>query len=1321
MKKITLLSVSLFFILSGLFSQPLLLEENFDYAVGTMLVGTNGWVEQGTSSINEFQIIAGNLSYPSYASSGIGNYLLINNTGEDAYKAFTAQNTGTVYTAFLIRVTDAKSLGDYFFAFQPSPGNTNFTGRFFIKKDATDALAFGISKGTETAVYTGFNYALNTTYLVVIKYQMIAGNQNDEISVFVNPLIPGAEPNPIITTTGGTTTDPTALNTILLRQGSATNAPTLYIDGIRVATTWAEAVKEIDTQPPLVAFNPAGGSTNVPVTVNPVITFSEPIRNIDNSPIDNTNVANLITFKLNNINGANVPFTATIDANKTNITVIPSNQLLYNQTYFLQIAPVEDNFNNATTTLNVTFTTETASTDAEILSFNIAGQISSNINSQQATVHVVMPFGTDVTDLVPNITVSPGASINPPSGSSQNFTNPVVYTVTAQDGITTKQWTVTVSTQLNNEAEILSFTIPGQVSSNIMSGQSAVYVTMPYGTNVTNLIPNITISAGATITPASGTAQNFTNPVLYTVTAQDGITTKVWTVTVTVLPNHEAEITSFTIPGQISSTINSTNATVSVVMPIGTDPSNLTPTITVSAGASISPASGVPQNFSSPVQYTVTAQNGTTTKVWTVTVTVLQPTYITLVEWNFPNNPDNNIADGGIPANLNQQLTTTASGTVNYGAAGATTSAASVSGWDNGANTKYWRIDFTSAGYKDLKFSSKQRSSSTGPKEFKVQYMINNSGNWIDVPGANVTCADNFISGVLNEINLPAACNQQNLVSLRWIMTSNTSVGGGTVGAAGTSRIDDIIVKGIEELNNEAEILSFDIPGQISSNIMSGQAAVVVTMPYGTNVTNLIPTITVSPGATISPASGVAQNFTNPVVYTVTAQNGVTTKQWTVTVNVESPSNAAEILSFTIPGQISSNIMSGQAAVLVTMPYGTDVTNLTPSITVSPGATISPASGVAQNFTNPVVYTVTAQNGTTTKQWTVTVVTQLNNEAEILSFTLPNQVSSVINSGQASVNVLMPYGTDLSSLTPSITVSPGATITPASGVPQNFTNPVVYTVTAQNGTTTKQWTVTVAHDNPVYQTLVEWTFPNNPDDSLADGGITANLDKIITTTATGTLVFNAAGATTSAARATGWDNGADTKYWRVDFTTQGFMMVQFSSKQRSSSTGPKEFKVQYMINNDGNWIDIPGAIVTVADNFTTGVLSNISLPSECDDKALISLRWIMTSNTSVGGATVAAAGASRIDDIIVKGVEIPLSIKPLSVREYILVYPNPVEDILNIYSESSIIQVRLLNANGQVFITTQSNQLNVSHLPSGVYSLLITTQQGNSVVRFIKK
>lgn len=76
---------------------------------------------------------------------------------------------------------------------------------------------------------------------------------------------------------------------------------------------------------------------------------------------------------------------------------------------------------------------------------------------------------------------------------------------------------------------------------------------------------------------------------------------------------------------------------------------------------------------------------------------------------------------------------------------------------------------------------------------------------------------------------------------------------------------------------------SFASPAAVGT-ITESTHSIAITVPSGTNVTALIPTITYT-GASISPASGVAQNFTNPVKYTVTAADS-STQDYTVTVTV---------------------------------------------------------------------------------------------------------------------------------------------------------------------------------------------------------------------------------------------------------------------------------------------------------------------------------------------------------------------------------------------------------------------------------------------------
>src|SRR5213078_1511975 len=96
----------------------LLFNENFSYAAPSALNGQGGWTAHSGAGTNPQTVNAGNLSYPSYPSSGIGNMLGPTATsGEDDNHPFTAVTTGSVYAAFLVNVVSAQTTGDYFFHF----------------------------------------------------------------------------------------------------------------------------------------------------------------------------------------------------------------------------------------------------------------------------------------------------------------------------------------------------------------------------------------------------------------------------------------------------------------------------------------------------------------------------------------------------------------------------------------------------------------------------------------------------------------------------------------------------------------------------------------------------------------------------------------------------------------------------------------------------------------------------------------------------------------------------------------------------------------------------------------------------------------------------------------------------------------------------------------------------------------------------------------------------------------------------------------------------------------------------------------------------
>lgn len=75
---------------------------------------------------------------------------------------------------------------------------------------------------------------------------------------------------------------------------------------------------------------------------------------------------------------------------------------------------------------------------------------------------------------------------------------------------------------LNTEADIESCTVPGDVlSRDAIIENEQITLPLKKGADITKLSPQFTPTAGATISPASGTERDFTTPQIYTVTSED--------------------------------------------------------------------------------------------------------------------------------------------------------------------------------------------------------------------------------------------------------------------------------------------------------------------------------------------------------------------------------------------------------------------------------------------------------------------------------------------------------------------------------------------------------------------------------------------------------------------------------------------------------------------------------------------------------------------------------------------------------------------------------------------------------------------------------
>lgn len=105
---------------------------------------------------------------------------------------------------------------------------------------------------------------------------------------------------------------------------------------------------------------------------------------------------------------------------------------------------------------------------------------------------------------------------------------------------------------------------------------------------------------------------NFSNPVEYIVTAKDGTTQK-FTVEVEILLDSSKSILFFEVVSPLRvGVINESNKTISVKVPFETNIASLAPNIVISKNATINPSLGMARDFSTPVNYTLTAMDGTT-------------------------------------------------------------------------------------------------------------------------------------------------------------------------------------------------------------------------------------------------------------------------------------------------------------------------------------------------------------------------------------------------------------------------------------------------------------------------------------------------------------------------------------------------------------------------------------------------------------------------------------------------------------------------------------------------------------------------------------
>jgi hypothetical protein len=684
-----------------------------------------------------------------------------------------------------------------------------------------------------------------------------------------------------------------------------------------------------------------------------------------------------------------------------------------------------------------------ASTANSILSFNFetgfSPIITGTINQPAKTIALIVPYSAVLTSVVATFTNSPLSivtveSVLQVSGvSANNFTIPVVYRCTAQDG-SFELYTVTVTkAPVSTGNRLLSFDFNTGFPSpiiGVISGNTAT-LTVPNSTDVTSLIATFTtspfskLSIGALNQVSGVTPNNFTNPIQYTCTAEDG-SFDFYTVTVVKAPVQTGrEILTFSfegiVPG-VAGVINQTTRNITVNVPFTTDVTTLAATFTASplATVRVGPTvqiSGVSiNNFTSPVTYTVTAEN-TLSQTYVVTVTKI------------PLSTAKSITDFRFTGILISPIV----GVIDQTAGTITVTIPRCTPLDS------LKAVFTASPLAVVKI-----------------------GNTVQVSG---TTKNNFNTPLVYDVMAEDASHKLYTVTVNIVPTvrqfltfkfdTNTVIGTDTIRYVANGTI-----------NNTTRVIQVNIPNSAQKSSLKA-------------VFTVSPTVRVYIG-NVEQSSGVTVNdFTSTRSYLLSAEDNCNTLEYLVTVTNNPIDTQKQILAFSFNGLapvVNALVNEATKTITAVIPFGVNRAGLVATYTTTSALTRVKVGGVMQksaqtanDFTNPVVYQCYDESGGIV-EYTVTVTNGAGSSAKAMTYfafeDLTPDVIGVINEAQGTITATVPNGTNRSAMRAFFTSSPlslvkiGTTVQQSGVTVNNFLMQVSYQVFAQDGSI-KAYTVNI--------------------------------------------------------------------------------------------------------------------------------------------------------------------------------------------------------------------------------------------------------------------
>ncbi len=852
------------------------------------------------------------------------------------------------------------------------------------------------------------------------------------------------------------------------------------------------------------------------------------------------------------------PNTETVKVTSQDGTVV--NTYTLNVTVLSNIASLSAlTLTSPATSLSPTFATGTFSYNASVAPGTPSIVVTPTSNSF-GTITVQDGVGTPATVA----SGSPSLALPLVSGN-----NTITVTVTSSDGSTPQAYTIIVNAPAASSVATLASltTSPSfSLSPSFASGTFGYTGTVPINTTSMTVTPtadptyhSITVSvnpgliAGGTANPVTSGTQSGAlalavgaNTVTIVVTAQDGVTTDTYTLTVTrPAASSIATLSGITLStGTVSPTFASGTLNYSVSETALSSPITITPTATnvsyqsitysVNGGTATSVTSGSPTgtiSFSAgvPILVTivVTAQDNVTTNTYTLSIGAPPATGEQLSALTITGQTIAPTFSATTDAyNLSVPFATT-SATVNFTIAASSGPTAKVNGTTitltgggkNGTSTVSLGVGLTTI---TIAITNSGVTGSYVIAVTRAAASTNALLSNLTVAAPATTLSPTFGSGITSyTTTIPNASTSIAITATDADATATLKVNGVTTTsgsartvtglAVGTTTIPVVVTAqdgvttqtyniAVTRVSNDATLSALTVSaGTLSPVFASATTGYSTSVPNGTTSITITPTVnnafaTVKVnGTTTTSGTGVLISTlvtgNNPIPVVVTAQDGTTTDTYTVNVIVQS--GVASLSALTISaGTLTPGFTTGNTAYTDIVPFANSTVTVTPTsslagtitVQVNSGAVVPVTSGVASSAlslsntgltTNLIAIVVTSSDGLQHLEYDITVTRQ-SNVATLSSLALTGLATPLTPTfapGTFTYSASVLAGTTSTTITPTLTDGT-ATLkvngtTTTSGTPVTINglvagvNPVTVAVTSQDLSVIDTYTVNV--------------------------------------------------------------------------------------------------------------------------------------------------------------------------------------------------------------------------------------------------------------------